>query len=76
MERRDRFTAGLDKRANANKCEKDGIVADSTDVRMELMAKVRSGECTLTEVQAELKKIKRNAKKNGKITRNQAFVRG
>ena len=54
--------------------ESDGRVADSLDVRMALMEQVRSGEKTLEEVQAELKKIKRNAKKNGKITRNQAYT--
>ena len=73
---RTRFEASLDKRQNVKQCEADGIVADSTEVRMALMEKVRTGECTLKEVQAELKKIKRNAKKNGKITKNQAFIRG
>lgn len=76
MEKRDRFTASLDKRANVERCEKEGLIADSTEVRMALMAKVNSGECTLKEAQAELKKIKRNAKRNGQITKNQAFVRG
>ena len=76
MERRDRFTASLDKRANVKKCEAGGIVADSTEVRMALMEQVRSGEKTLEEVQKELAKIKRNAKKNGQITKNQAFIRG
>ena len=70
------FEAALDKRRNVKKCEEDGVVADSTEVRMALMAKVASGECTLEEVQTELKKIKRDAKKNGKITKNQAFTRG
>ena len=73
---RTRFEASLDKRANVKKCEADGSVADSTEVRMALMEKVRSGECSLEEVQAELKKIKHNAKKNGQITKNQAFIRG
>jgi dynactin complex subunit len=73
---RTRFEASLDKRLNVKHCESDGIVADSTEVRMALMAKVRAGECTLEEVQAELKKIQRNAKKNGQITKNQAFIRG
>ena len=73
---RTRFEASLDKRLNVERCESDGIVADSTEVRMALMAKVRAGECTLEEVQAELKKIQRNAKKNGQITKNQAFIRG
>ena len=66
----------MDKRANVNKCEAEGLIADNTDVRMALMAKVRSGESTIEEVQAELKKIKRNAKKNGKVTKSQAFNRG
>ncbi len=73
---RTRFEASMDKRQNVKQCEDDGVVADSTEVRMALMAKVQSGECTLQEVQAELKKIKRNAKKNGQITKNQAFIRG
>ena len=73
---RTRFEAGLDKRRNLQQCEANGEVADSLDVRMALMEKVKSGECTLEEVQTELKKIKRNAKKNGKITRAQAFTRG
>ena len=64
------------KRENVKKCEADGIVADSTDVRMALLEQVRSGEKTLEEVQKELAKIKRNAKKSGQITKNQAFFRG
>ena len=62
MEKRDRFTAGMDKRANVKK--------------MALLEQVRSGEKTLEEVQKELAKIKRNAKKSGQITKNQAFFRG
>jgi len=76
MTGRTRFEARLDKRANMKRCEANGEVADSIEVRMALMEKVNSGECTLQEVQAELKKIKRNAKKNGQITRTQAFTRG
>jgi dynactin complex subunit len=73
---RTRFEANQDKRANVNKCEKDGVIAGSMEVRMALMEKVKTGELTLEEVQNELRKIQRNAKKNGKITRNQAFIRG
>ena len=73
MESRDRHR---EKRANVTKCEAEGVVADSSEVRLSLMAQVRSGEKTLEEVQKELKKIQRDAKKNGKITRNQAFSRG
>lgn len=66
----------MDKRHAMNKAEEDGLVADSMEVRHQLLEKVRKGEATLEEVQAELKKIKRNAKKNGLITRSQAFSRG
>ena len=76
MERRDKFTASMDKRQNVIANEKAGNIADSTDVRMALMEQVRTGEKTLEEVQKELKKIKRNAKKNGQITKSQAFNRG
>jgi hypothetical protein len=53
--------------------EKAGRVADSMEVRMELVRKMHAGEMTLEEVQAELKRIKRSAKKNGQITRDQAY---
>ena len=74
--RRTRFEASLEKRSNVKECEKSGVIADSTDVRMALIEQVRSGEKTLAEVQSELKKIQRNAKKNGKLTRSQAFNQG
>ena len=54
--------------------EKAGRVADSLDVRMALMERVRLGEITLKSAQDELAKIKRTAKRNGQITRNQAFL--
>ena len=76
MERRDKFTASMVKRKNVKKCEAEGMVADSTEVRVALMDKFHSGECTLEEVQKELAKIKRNAKKNGQITKSQAFNQG
>lgn len=53
--------------------EASGRVADSMEVRLALMAKFHSGECTLEQVQAELAAIKRSAKKNGQITRSQAY---
>lgn len=56
--------------------EESGQVADSIAVRSALMARVRSGEITLAEAQAELAKIKRGAKKAGKITRSQAWRQG
>lgn len=60
------------KRANEQDADAKGLIADSMDVRKALMQKFHSGECTLEEVQAELSRIKRNAKKNGQVTRNQA----
>jgi len=73
--KRDRFEAAMDKREAVNSAEQAGELADSMDVRKKLMERVRSGEITLTEAQTELKKIKRNAKKNGKLTRQQVFSR-
>jgi len=70
---RSRFDASLDKRAAVNAADTSGEVADSTEVRMALMARVHSGEITLIEAQTELKKIKRNAKKNGKLTKQQVW---
>lgn len=54
--------------------ENEGKVADSMDVRLELMAQFHRGEKTLEQVQAELSAIKKSAKKNGKITRSQAYT--
>ncbi len=54
--------------------EEEGKVADSMEVRRALMKKVHSGEITLEEAQAQLARIKRNASKSGKITRNQAYT--
>lgn len=74
--RRTRFEASLDKRAAVKSAESTGQIEDSMEVRLELIAKMKRGEMTLEQVQAELKRIKRDAKKNGKITRNQAFNQG
>jgi hypothetical protein len=49
--------------------EAAGQVADSLEVRAALIARMDAGELTLGQVQAELKRIKRNAKKDGKVTR-------
>lgn len=59
-----------------NAAEERGEVADSMEVRTELIRRMRSGEITLEEVQAELKRIKRNAKKNGQCTRAGAYRGG
>ncbi|WP_237388033.1 hypothetical protein [Xenorhabdus sp. Sc-CR9] len=73
---RTRFEAALDKRAYVKKCESDGAIADSMEVRMALMSKVKRREITLEQAQAELKKIKRTTKKNGMKTRSQAWNEG
>lgn len=56
--------------------EADGQIADSMEVRVALIERMKKGELTLDQVQSELKRIKRQAKKNGLITRAQAFSRG
>ena len=53
--------------------ESEGAVADSMDVRLALIKRMDAGELTLEQVQAELARIKRGAKKAGKITRAQAY---
>ena len=71
--REDWYTKRRRKLAQMQDAETAGRVADSMEVRMELVRKMHAGEMTLEEVQAELKRIKRSAKKNGQITRDQAY---
>lgn len=73
---RTRFEAAIDKREALKTAEAAGQVADNMDVRLALMAHVHSGEITLAQAQAELKKIKNGAKRAGLVTRTQAFSRG
>lgn len=54
--------------------ESDGKVADSLEYRIALMKRVHDGEITLEQAQTDLKRIKRNAKKNGLTTRNSVYV--
>lgn len=54
--------------------EREGAVADSMDVRLALIKRMDAGELTLEQVQAELARIRRGAKKAGKITRAQAYL--
>ena len=63
-----------ERRDAQKQAEADGKVADSMDVRLALMDRFHKGEITLEEAQAQLKKIKSAAKRNGQITRNQAFT--
>jgi hypothetical protein len=63
-----------DRRDAQKQLEAEGKVADSMEVRLAIMQRFHDGEITLPEAQAELARIKRNAKQNGQITRNQAFT--
>jgi hypothetical protein len=73
---RDRYTAGIEKRIHVKSCEERGEIADSQAARIELLKRVKSGELTLDEMQAELKSIKRDAKKNGQKTKAKAWSEG
>jgi hypothetical protein len=64
-----------EKRLAVATAESAGVVADSMEVRMDLMRRVESGEITLAMAQAELKKIKAGAKRAGKLTRAQVYRR-
>ena len=70
----DRFLDRLHKRQALKAAEGRGEVADSMDVRLRIVERMKAGEITLEEGQAELNRIKREAKKNGKVTRNQAYT--
>ena len=53
--------------------EESGLIADSMAVRLALVAEVHAGTKTLEQVQAELSKIQRNAKRSGLTTRSSAY---
>ncbi len=63
-----------DRMKQQREAEDSGRVADSLDVRVALLERMHAGELTLAEVQAEVKRLKRNAKAKGQITRNQAYL--
>lgn len=63
------------KRRELNKADESGEIADSMEVRRKIMERVRSGEITLKQGQDELAKIKRTAKRKGKLTRSQKWSR-
>ena len=73
---RTKSEASLEKRSFLNACEKDGLIADSMDVRQTLIDRMNTGEITHAQLLEELKKIKRLAKKKGQLTRAQAYSRG
>lgn len=62
-----------DRKDMIKQAEQEGRVVDNIDYRKSLMERVNKGEITLEEAQAELKRVKRSAVANGKITRNQAW---
>lgn len=73
MRGRDWYDRRMDKRVALQIAEEQGIVADSSEVRASLIAKIHSGEMTIEQVQAELRRVKREAKKNGLKTRDQIW---
>lgn len=74
--RRSSWDARLDKRMNIEKLEEQGLIADSMEVRRSLVERVVRGEITPEQSREELKRIQRNAKRNGLKTRNQAWREG
>lgn len=75
-DRTPRWLRQAEKQQAIKKAESEGKVADSLEVRVALIERMNKGELTLAQVQAELKRIKRGAKKAGLITRTEAFRRG
>ena len=69
------YEDNIRKRSALDKADATGEIADSMKVRGEIMCRIHAGEITLEEGQAELKKIKRNAKKKGQLTRSQKWNR-
>ena len=61
------------RRRYTNDREAEGLVADNMKVRIGIVERIKSGEITLAQGQAELRRIKRTAKDNGQITRAQAW---
>jgi hypothetical protein len=72
---RDRFQADRDKRRAVLAAEAAGEVADSHAVRIAIVERMNRGEITLEQAQAELRAIKRGARRAGKVTRAQVWRR-
>jgi uncharacterized membrane protein YjjP (DUF1212 family) len=73
---RTRFEASIEKKQAVKVAEKNNQIADSHEVRLELMKRVHSGEITLQEAQKQLKNIQNSARMNGMKTRSQVFNEG
>lgn len=67
------FERSIEAHQQLKKAEKEGLVADSLEVRKALLEQVESGKITLQQAQKELKRIQRQAKAQGKLTRNSFF---
>ena len=65
--------AHREKLAAMKEAEDAGVVADSMAVRMALVQRFDAGEITLDQMQAELKRIKREGKKAGLTTRSEVY---
>lgn len=76
MRDRTAFQAGIEKRQFVKQADAIGQIADSMDVRRDLMTRVHRGEITLEEAQLQLKKIQSGAKAKGLMTRAQAYNEG
>ncbi len=67
------YFEAVSRRQNVKAMEANGEIADSMEVRLAIVARIDSGDITLEQGQAELRRIKREAKKNGQATRARAF---
>ena len=72
----DAYWIGKRKMDAVQAAENKGEVADSLDVRTELLRRVSVGEITLAEAKVELEKIKRVARSRGLKTRNATYTNG
>lgn len=67
------YFEAIARRRHANDLEAEGKVADNMDVRLDIVRRIKAGEITLEQGQAELRRIQRQAKANGQVTRGQAW---
>lgn len=63
-----KFETSIDRLRETERRMADPNVADNFEVRLDIMRRVKSGEITLEQGQAELKAIQKKAKKNGTPT--------
>ncbi len=70
------FERAMEKKRARRAAEAAGQVADSHFMRLAIMARIKSGEITLAQGQAELKQIQAKAQRIGMTTRAQAFNEG